>query len=734
MRSACVRPAVILVACVAAGPLAHLGCAGLTSQPPPPAAAIMPTPPVARREPKVETLHGHQRVDDYAWLRRKDAPDVLAYLKAENAYTDAVMRPTLPLQEALYEEMLARIKQTDLSVPFRHRGWLYYSRTEQGKQYPIRCRKRGKETAREQVLLDPNEIATREKFVGVGAMQVSLDGRRLAYSLDTTGFRVFTLFVKDLKTGKILPDRASAVNSVVWADDGKTLFYVTEDGAKRPYKLWRHALGTDASKDELIYEEKDERFQLDVSRTRSDRFLIVSSYSHTTSEVRYLPANQPRGELRLIAAREQDHEYDLEHRDDLFYIRTNDKGRNFRLVTAPTTAPARERWRELIPHRDDVMLDGVDVFRDFYAVRERREGLPAIRLIPFSGGKELAIDTGEPVYSLGPQVNAEYEAKAYRYRMSSFVTPESVFENDLKTGKRTLLKRTEVLGGYDPARYQQERLFATATDGTKVPISVLSRRGQARDGQSPLLLTGYGAYGIPIDIGFDSNRFSLVDRGVMVAVAHIRGGGEFGKRWHDDGRMMNKRNTFTDFLSAAEHLIAQRYTSPQGLAITGGSAGGLLIGAVINMQPELFKVAVAHVPFVDVLNTMLDSTLPLTVGEFEEWGDPRKQPDYDYMASYSPYDNVSARAYPTLLVKSAYNDSQVMYFEPAKWVARLRATKTDRNRLLLKMDLDPAGHGGKSGRYERLREVAFVNAFLLTELGVPAAPLTSPAVSRRSDR
>jgi oligopeptidase B len=719
---------VILVACLAA----TLDCAGLVNQPVPPSATPLPVPPVARREPKVETLHGHQRVDDYAWLRRKDAPDVLAYLKAENDYTDAIMRPTQPLQEALYEEMLARIKQTDLSVPFRHRGYLYYARTETGKQYPIRCRKRGKETAPEQVLLDPNEIATREKFVGVGATVVSLDGRKLAYTLDTSGFRVYTLYVKDIKSGKVLPDRATAVNSVEWADDGKTLFYVTEDSAtKRPYRLWRHTLGADASKDELLYEETDERFQLDVSRTRSDRYLLVSSQSHTTSEVRYLPANQPRAELKVLAPRIQDQEYEVDHRADLFYIRTNDQGRNFRLVTAPISAPDREKWKELIPHRDDVMLDGMNLFRDFYAVRERREGLPTLRLVTFATGKDRTIDTGEPVYSLGPHVNAEFEARSYRFRMSSFLTPESVFEEDLRTAKRTLLKRTEVLGGYDPTRYRQERLFATATDGTQVPISLLSLRGQARDGAAPLLLTGYGAYGIPIDIGFDSNRFSLVDRGVIVAVAHIRGGGEFGKKWHDAGRMMNKRNTFTDFISVAEHLVAQRYTSPQKLAISGGSAGGLLIGAVLNIQPELFRAAVAQVPFVDVLNTMLDPTLPLTVGEFEEWGDPRKPADYEYIASYSPYDNVANRAYPALLVKSAYNDSQVMYFEPAKWVARLRAMKSDRNPLLLRMDLDPAGHGGKSGRYERLREIAFVNAFVLTQLGVGPG-LTGPTISQRS--
>jgi oligopeptidase B len=718
-------------------PLVAPGCAGPGMQSPASETrGGLPTPPVARREPEEHVLHGYRRVDDYGWLRRKDSPEVMAHLRAENAYTEAMMRPSLPLQEALYDEMLGRIKQSDLSVPIRRRGWLYYSRTEEGKQYPIRCRKKGKETAREQVLLDLNEIARTEKFVGLGTMEVSLDGRRLAYTLDTSGFRVYTLFVKDLRTGKVLPDRLTAVASVQWADDGRTLFYVTEDPqTKRPHKLWRHTLGSDPSKDELVYEESDERFELDVSRTRSDRFLLVSSHSHTTSEIRYLAANSPRGELRVIAPRVADQEYEVDHRDDLFYIRTNDQGRNFRLVTAPTNAPDRERWREVTPHNDDVMLDGVEVFRDFYVLYQRQEGLPTLQVVNFKDGKSRSIAVGEPVYGLWPHNNLEFAAATYRYRMSSFVTPESVFEEDIRTGRRILLKRTEVLGGYDPNRYQQERRFATAADGTPIPISILSRRGAPRDGRAPLLLTAYGAYGWSSEATFDSGRFSLVDRGVTVAIAHVRGGGELGKKWHDGGRMMNKMNTFTDFISCAEHLVAERYTTPERLAISGTSAGGLLIGAVLNLSPALFKAAVAQVPFVDVLNTMLDEKLPLTVGEFEEWGNPRDKAQYEYMAAYSPYDNVTERAYPSLLVKSAYNDSQVMYFEPAKWVARLRALKTDRNPLLLKMDLDPAGHSGKSGRYERLRETAFVMAFLLNQIA-PSEPdrsITAGATASRPD-
>jgi oligopeptidase B len=709
--------------------LLTLGCAGVTAPPTPSETrGGLPAPPVAKREPKEEMLHGFRRVDDYHWLRQKDAPEVLSYLRAENQYTDAIMRPTVPLQNALYAEMLARIKQTDLSVPVRRRGYIYYSRTEEGKQYPIRARKRGKETAPEQVLLDPNEIAKTEKFVGVGATDVSLDGRRLAYTLDTTGFRVYTLHVKDIKSGKVLPDQVAGVSSVQWAEDGRTLLYTTDDPqTKRSHKLWRHTLGSDPKKDEMLYEETDERFDLDVSRTRSDKFFLIGSHSHTSSEVRYLAASNPRGELKVLAPRVVEQQYDVDHRGDQFYIRSNDQGRNFRLVSAPISSPGREHWKEVVPHREDIMLAGVDVFRDFYVLFERRDGLPSLQVVSFKDGKTRSIVTGEPVYSLSPHANLEFETNQYRYRQTSFVTPESIYEEDVRTGERKLLKRTEVLGGYDPTRYQQERRLVAAADGTPIPVSILSRRGALRDGRSPLFLSAYGAYGSSMDVGFDSNRFSLVDRGVTVAIAHVRGGGEFGKKWHDAGRMLNKRNTFTDFITCAEHLVAERYTAPDRLAISGGSAGGLLIGAVLNMSPALFKVAVAHVPFVDVLNTMLDPTLPLTVGEFEEWGNPQDKTHYEYMASYSPYDNVAPRAYPSLLVKSAYNDSQVMYFEPAKWVARLRAVKTDRNPLLLAMDLDPAGHGGKSGRYERLRENAFVMAFVLTQLGLgePERPVTA---------
>lgn len=684
------------------------------------APAPVAVPPVAKRQGHSATLHGQSRTDDYHWLRQKDAPDVLAYLKAENAYTEAVMKPTEPLQQRLYDEMLGRIKQTDLSVPFRKDGWLYYSRTEEGKEYPIHCRKKGTLEGKEEILLDLNEMRKGEKFISLGDREVSDDGNLLAYSTDTTGFRVYTLRVKDLRSGELLPTKIEAVTSVAWAKDGKTLFYTTEDETKRSNKLWRHVLGA-RGPDTLQYEEKDERFTIAVGRTRSGGYLLAYVASHTTSEIRYLKADRPSDPWKIVAAREQDHEYDVDHRADTFYIRTNDQGRHFRLVKAPVASPGRKSWKEVIPHREDVMLEGVDLFKDHYVVFTRKDALPHLAIAAYDAkGKasphEIAFD--EAVYAAFPDTNEEFDSSVYRFSYMSFVTPKSVFDYDVKTKERKLLKRTEVLGGYDASLYTSERLTATAPDGTKVPISLVYKKGLAKDGRAPLLLYGYGSYGASIPVFFDSNRVSLLDRGVVYALAHIRGGGDLGKKWHDDGRMLRKKNSFTDFIACAEHLIAQRYTSRERLAINGGSAGGLLMGAVVNMRPDLFKAVVAEVPFVDVVNTMLDETLPLTVGEFEEWGNPKEKPAFDYMLSYSPYDNVTRKDYPAMLVVSAYNDSQVMYFEPAKWVAKLRAEKTDANPLLLKMDLDPAGHGGKSGRYEKLREEAFVNAFILNQLGV----------------
>ena len=685
-----------------------------------PAAPRSPAP-AARREPKVDVVHGEKRQDEYFWLRKKEDPQVRAYLEAENVYTDLFMKPTEPLQEALYSEMLGRIKETDLTVPYRKGDFFYYSRTEKGKQYPILCRRRGSPDAPEEIYLDQNELAKGEKFFAIGDSEVSDDGNLLAYTTDVTGFREYTLFVKDLRTGKTGAERIPKVSSIAWAADNRTIFYVTDDSAKRPYRLYRHVLAADSSADPLLYEEKDEKFSLEVSRSRSKAFVFVNSSSLTTSEIRFVAANEPASELRVIEARRPDREYDVDHRGDLFYIRVNDRGRNFRLVTAPVSDPRSANWKEFVPHRDDVMLEAHDLFQDHLVLYERVEGLRRFRIVELANGASHSIDFPEPVYAAFSGDNHEFVTRTFRFRYQSLVTPESVFDYDMSSRERKLRKQTEVLGGYDPDRYGSERLRARASDGTVIPISIVYRKGVKRDGRNPLLLSGYGSYGVSNNPTFSSNRASLLDRGVVCAIAHVRGGGEMGKKWHDQGRMFSKKNTFTDFIAVAEHLVAEKWTSPDRLAIEGGSAGGLLIGAVVNMRPDLFHAAIARVPFVDVINTMLDPTLPLTVGEFEEWGDPRVREQYDYMKSYSPYDNIAAKAYPAMLVKTSFNDSQVMYWEPAKYVARLRATKTDSNPLLFKVNM-AGGHGGSSGRYDKLRETAFDYAFLLNQLRVADTP------------
>jgi oligopeptidase B len=677
------------------------------------AEAAPPAPPVARKLPRVDLVHGQRRVDDYFWLRDKDNPEVRAYLEAENRYTDAVMAPTQPLQDALYKEMLARIKETDLSVPYRDGGYYYYARTEEGKQYPILCRRKGSLEAPEEVTLDVNELARGHRFMSVGAFAVSDEGRLLAYSTDVTGFREYTLHVKDLETGERLPISVEKVSTVAWAADNQTLFYVTEDEAKRSYRLWRQRLGGPA---ELVYEEADDLFRVFVGRTRSNDYLVLGTASHTTTEMRILRADQPQGEWRLVAPRQHEHEYDVDHHGQWLYIRTNDRGRNFRLVRAPLSDPRRESWQEVVPHRAHVMLEGVELFRNHYVLLEREDGLQQFSVVDLRTGAQRRVVFPEPAYSAYPDQNAEFDTTLFRYNYESLVTPRSVFDFDMEAGASTLLKEQPVLGGFDRSLYVSERLFATAADGVQVPISLVRRRDAPAQGPAPLLLTGYGAYGYPLPVTFSSNRFSLIDRGVGYAIAHVRGGGEMGKAWHDDGRMMRKRNTFTDFVAAAEHLVARGYTAPDRLAIQGGSAGGLLMGAVTNMRPDLFRAVVAKVPFVDVINTMLDASLPLTAGEWEEWGDPRQKDDYDYMLSYSPYDQLRPAAYPAMLVTTSLNDSQVMYWEPAKYVARLRAIKDDDRPLLLKTNMD-AGHGGASGRYDYLREVAFDYAFLLAQLG-----------------
>ena len=673
-------------------------------------------PPVARRVPKVDVVHGDRREDDYFWIRDKKDPEVKAYLEAENAYADLILKPTEGLRESLYKEMLARIKETDVNVPYRKGGFYYYSRTEQGKQYPIYCRKKGSLEAPEQVTIDLNELAKGEKFMSLAAYTVSDDGRLLAYSTDNTGFRQYTLFVKDLETGALEEKVAEKVGSVAWAADNQTLFYtVEEESTKRQYRLFRHVLGTDGH--DLSYEEKDEAFNIGVARGRSEKYLFLGMGSLTTSEVRFLPATEAQGEWRAIAPRIPDQEYEVEHHGEDFYIRTNDTGRNFRLAKAPVTSPGREHWQEVVPVRKDVMLEGMDFFKDFFVLFERENGLPQGRVTDLRNGQWHRIAFPEPTYSAFPAGNAEFDTKLFRYNYQSLVTPSSVFDYDMEKRASTLLKQQEVLGGYDPAQYASEWVFATAKDGTRVPISLVYKKGLKRDGKAPLFLTGYGSYGFPYPVTFSSNRLALLDRGFVVALGHIRGGGEMGKPWHDDGRMMKKVNTFTDFIACAEFLHAEKWSSPDRTVITGGSAGGLLMGAVTNLRPELWKAVVSLVPFVDVVNTMLDETLPLTVGEFEEWGNPKKKDEYDYIRRYCPYTNLAAKAYPAILVKTSFNDSQVMYWEPGKYVAKLRTLKTDTNPLLLKTNMD-AGHGGASGRYDALRETAFDYAFVLQQVGL----------------
>jgi oligopeptidase B len=786
--------------------------------------------PLALRRPVEHVIHGDRRVDHYAWMREKSDPQVKEYLDAENAYADELMRPTEGLQENLYEEMLGRIQQTDLSVPYLLRGYEYYTRTEEGKQYPIYCRKKAGESAgspsarahplqnaqsmghpsrlsinpqdgsnatqkEEEVLLDLNELAVGHTYMGLGIFEISDDNRWLAYGTDTTGYRQYVLKVKELgeredpplaqpaKDGApgettqspVIPFRAGRVTSAAWSQDGRALFYVTEDEVtKRSNQLWRHEFGKKVAgrgdprfaqgasdgppfesqsepsgsgdradmghnvavrlhnvADTLVHEEKDERFRIDVERSRSGAYLFLVCNSHTTSEVRYLRANSPRGAFQLVAARQDDHEYYLDHHaggasdaaGGVFFIRTNSGGRTYRLMTASTGDPVRSRWREVIPNRPRVMLSGLEAFRTHLVLSEREDGLPYLRIVdltreaPSALAASERIEFAEPAYNAILGTNPEFATTFVRFQYESMVTPRSLYDYDVKTRMRVLRKQQRVLGGYDSALYVSERLHANAPDGTPTPISLVRRKDTVRDGDAPLLLYGYGSYGLSMPVAFSSNRLSLLDRGFVYAIAHVRGGGELGKPWHDAGRMHRKMTTFTDFIACAEYLIAKRYTSKERLVIEGGSAGGLLMGAVTNMRPDLFRAVVSHVPFVDVLNTMLDASLPLTVGEYEEWGNPQVEKDYFYMKMYCPYTNVERKAYPRMLVKTAWNDSQVMYWEAAKYVAKLRAMKTDGNMLLLKTNMG-AGHGGASGRYDFLREIALDYAFVLRELAV----------------
>jgi len=679
-------------------------------------ASIAAQPPAAKKVPHETTIHGRTLKDDYFWLREKSNPEVLKHLEAENAYTEAAMAPTKSLQQNLYDEMLGRIKQTDLSVPTRIGDYVYYSRTEEGKQYPYRCRRKGTMSGAEEILLDLNKLAQGHSFLSLGAFSVSDDGNLLAYSTDVTGYRQFTLHFKDLRTGEVLKENIERVGSVVWATDNKTLFYTTEDAvSKRSNRFYRHVVGGEAS--DLLYEEKDELFDVFAARSRDKKIIFLTSFAKTSREARYLPADSPAAELKMVLPREAGHEYDVDHYNGLFYLTTNKNAKNFRVVTAPVSNPAERNWKPFIDHNPAIKIDGVSFFANHVVVSEREGGLDYLRVIDMKSRSSHRIATTEPDYTLSLGANPEFITKAIRFIYQSMVTPSSTYEYDLDTKQRTLLKQQEVLGGYDPMQYQAQRIWATARDGTRVPVSVVAKKGVKLDGTAPLLLYAYGSYGASMAPTFSSGRLSLLNRGVIYAIAYIRGGGELGEDWREQGRMMKKMNTFTDFIDCAEYLVKNKYTSSDRLVIQGGSAGGLLMGVVVNMRPDLFKAVVAQVPFVDLINTMMDASLPLTTSEYIEWGNPNRREEFEYMIKYSPYDNVAPQKYPAMLVQVSLNDSQVPYWEGTKFAAKVRAMKTDTNPLLVKANMG-AGHGGSSGRYDALRETAFTYAFMLWQMGL----------------
>jgi oligopeptidase B len=679
-------------------------------------------PPVAKRVPVERRLHGETVVDEYTWLRDRDDPEVIGHLEGENTYLRALLAPTSDLRQTVFEEIRGRTQETDLTVPVRDGPWWYYGRTVEGLQYGIRCRRTDEDDAStEQVLVDFNEVAGDSSYLGIGDFEVSPDHRIVAYSVDFDGDEIFTMRFKDLDTGAHLPDEIPGTYyGAAWSADSGTFFYVTPDEARRPHRLWRHRLGTDASADELVYEEEDRRFFLGVHLTRSERFIVLGLSSMVTSEVRVLPAAVPGGEFSVIEPRREGVEYHIDHQDDRFLIVTNDQAPDFRLVEAPVTTPGREHWRDVIPHVPGTRILAAEAFAGHVVVHLRRDALKGLRVIRTTDGTTHDVEFDEPVYTvMAFDENPEYDSTVYRFHYTSLVTPASVYDYALDARTRTLRKRQPVLGDFDPDRYESLREWATAPDGTSVPVSLVRRRDHP-DGPAPMLLFGYGAYEASMDPAFSIPRLSLLDRGVTFAIAHVRGGGEMGRSWYEDGKLLRKRNTFTDFIAAADHLIAQGYTTPELLAARGGSAGGLLMGAVANLAPERFHAIVAEVPFVDNVNTMLDPSLPLTVTEWEEWGNPATDPDaYRYMRSYSPYENVAPRPYPAILATAGLNDPRVSYHEPAKWVARLRAASTGRAPVLLKTEMG-AGHSGPSGRYDAWRDEALVIAFVLDRLGAVA--------------
>jgi len=678
------------------------------------------SPPVAKVIPKELTIHGHSRIDDYYWMNERGNPEVIDYLEAENAYTTALMKPTEALQEKLYNEFLGRIKQSDMSVPFRSEGYYYYTRYETGSEYPVYCRKKGSLEGTEEVLLNVPEMASGHDYFSVSGLTVSPDNRLMSYGVDRVSRRKYTLYFRDLTTGEDLPDEIlNTTGEAAWAGDNKTVFYTLKDEVTlRPFKIYRHVLGSPVADDGLIFHEADDTFNVEVFKTKSKDYIFIYSSSTLSSEYRYLEADDPDGEFKILQARERGLEYWADHFDDKFYILTNYGGaKNFQLMTAPLGTPAKETWTPLIPARDDVLIEDFDIFSGFLVVEERKEGLTQIWIMPWNGERGHYLDFGEPVYSAGLDMNPEFETVWLRYSYSSLTTPRSIYDYNMVTEEKKLLKQEEILGGFSQEKYRSERIYATARDGIKIPVSLVYRKGLKKDGRNPCLLYGYGSYGSSMSASFSSVRLSLLDRGFVYAIAHIRGGQEMGRWWYEDGKLLKKKNTFTDFIDCGEHLINEGFTNSSLLFAQGGSAGGLLMGAVMNMRPDLFKGILAGVPFVDVVTTMLDHSIPLTTGELDEWGNPEIKDYYDYMLSYSPYDQVEAKDYPALFVTTGLHDSQVQYFEPAKWVAKLRAMKTDDNPLVFLVNME-AGHGGQSGRFRRLKETAMEYAFILTLAGI----------------
>jgi oligopeptidase B len=678
----------------------------------------VPEPPVAKIEAKVDTMFGTEMVDNYFWLRDRENPEVIAYLEAENAYTDAVMAHTTDLEEALYQEIKGRIKETDLSVPVKRGDYYYYDRDEEGKQYAINCRKKGSLEAAEEIVLDENVLAEGHEFMSLGAYVVSPDHSMLVYGVDFKGNERYSLKVKNLTTGELFSDEIENTSGdVVWANDNKTLFYTVPNEAWRSYRLYQHTLGDDPADDKLIYQEDDEKFGVWVYKTKNDKYVMMAIGSKITDEVHFLDASRPNGSFKVIRPRETGVEYSVSQHGDKFYIRTNENATNFKVVTAPVSKPGKKNWKELIKHRDDVTLSGLDVFKDFMVVYARENGLQVIRVTDMNNNETYSVEFPEAVYSYDTHSNPDFNSNLLRYTYTSLVTPQSVFDYDMKTRTRELKKEREVVGGHNPDDYVSERVFATASDGVQVPISLVYKKGLVKDGSNPLYLYAYGSYGSSWDPYFSIGRLSILDRGFIYAIAHVRGGGEMGRKWKDDGKMLKKMNTFTDFIACAEHLVAEKYTNSDKMCAVGGSAGGLLVGAVVNMRPDLFNSIIGAVPFVDLMNTMLDASIPLTVVEYEEWGNPNEEEYFNYMMSYSPYDNIKAMDYPNILIMSSLNDTRVQYWEGAKWAAKLRANNTSQNRLLLKTNMG-AGHGGSSGRYDALRELAFEYAFLLDCMNV----------------